>query len=194
MRVWYASRTNLGALAAHQQVVPVYYEELPNVSRDDVGTVRMRAPIQPGDQAPDFRLPSTAGEITGSEIWRDAKLVLAFYTEDGTPACQAQVQALAEDLPMLEDLGARVIAISADPLDSHTRFAERLGGAPYPLASDPHLEVAHAYGVADDELKRSRRAVFVIDRGGTVIHANPWFVASSPEQRLAILEALGAEL
>lgn len=154
----------------------------------------MSQPPQPGDRAPDFRLPSTAGEIVGSALWHDAKLVLAFYTEDGTPACQTQVQTLAEDLPMFEELGARLVAISADPLDSHVRFAERLGSMPYPLASDPDLSVARAYGVADDEQKRSRRAVFVIDRGGTVVHANPWFSASSPEQRLAILQALGAEL
>ncbi|MCS6802722.1 MAG: peroxiredoxin [Chloroflexota bacterium] len=152
----------------------------------------MSQPPQPGDQAPDFRLPSTAGEIVGSELWRDAKLVLAFYTEDGTPACQAQAQTLAEDLPLIEELGARLVAISADPLDSHARFAERLGGVPYPLASDLDLTVARAYGVADEEQKRSRRAVFVIDRGGVVIYANPWFSAASPEQRLALLEALGA--
>jgi peroxiredoxin Q/BCP len=152
----------------------------------------MNASPQPGDAAPDFCLPSTAGEITGSALWCDRKLVLAFYSEDGTPACEAQTLTLAEDLPMFEDLGARLVAVSADPLESHARFAERLGGAPYPLASDPDLTVARAYGVADEEQKRSRRAVFVIGQGGLILHANPWFSASSPEQRLAILEALGA--
>ena len=151
-------------------------------------------PPQPGDRAPDFRLPSTGGEIAGSDLWQRGKLVLTFYTEDGTPACQSQVMTLAEDLPMLEELGATVVAVSADDLESHGRFAEKIGGAPYPLASDADLTTARAYGVADEEQKRSRRAVFVIDESGTIVHANPWFSASSPEQRLAILEALGAEL
>ncbi|MFN8533513.1 MAG: redoxin domain-containing protein [Dehalococcoidia bacterium] len=154
----------------------------------------MSQPLQTGENAPDFRLPSTAGEVAGSDLWRDGKLVLTFYTEDGTPACQAQVLTLAEDLPMLAELGAQVVAISADPIESHVRFAEGIGGAPYPLASDPDLSAARAYGVADEEQKRSRRAVFVVDQGGTILHANPWFSAASPEQRLAILEALGAEL
>ena len=152
----------------------------------------MNPPPQAGDPAPDFHLPSTAGEVIGSALWSATKLVLAFYTEDATPACSAQMQTLTEDLPMFEELGARLVAVSADPLDSHVRFAERLGGVPYPLASDADLTVARAYGVSDEEQKRSRRAVFVIDRGGTVLYANPWYSANSPEQRLAILEALGA--
>ena len=41
--------------------------------------------IQVGEQAPDFTLPSTIGRITLSEVWRDRKVVLAFYIEDNTP-------------------------------------------------------------------------------------------------------------
>ena len=151
----------------------------------------MPQPPQPGETAPDFRLPSTVGEVVGSDLWASGPVVLAFYTEDGTPACQSQVRALAEDLPLLSEFGARVIAISADSLESHRRFLERLGDLPYPLASDPDLTVARAYGVADEEQKRSRRAVFVIGAGGRILHTNPWFSAASPEQRLAVLEALG---
>lgn len=41
--------------------------------------------VQVGEQAPDFTLPSTAGPLTLSEVWRDRKVVLAFYIEDNTP-------------------------------------------------------------------------------------------------------------
>ena len=41
--------------------------------------------LQLGDQAPDFTLPSTVGLITMKEVWRDRKVVLAFYIEDNTP-------------------------------------------------------------------------------------------------------------
>ena len=41
--------------------------------------------FQVGEKAPDFTLPSTAGILTLSEVWRDRKVVLAFYTEDNTP-------------------------------------------------------------------------------------------------------------
>ena len=41
--------------------------------------------VQTGDSAPDFTLPSTAGTITLSEVWRERKAVLVFYTEEFTP-------------------------------------------------------------------------------------------------------------
>ena len=41
--------------------------------------------VQVGEQAPDFTLPSTVGQLTLSEVWRDRKVVLAFYIEDNTP-------------------------------------------------------------------------------------------------------------
>jgi len=41
--------------------------------------------FQVGEQAPDFTLASTVGPITLSEVWRDRKVILAFYIEDNTP-------------------------------------------------------------------------------------------------------------
>ena len=50
---------------------------------------------------------------------------------------------------------------------------------------------ASAYGVVDDAGKRSRRAVFVIDTGGRILHAEPWFQPGNPGQYEAIFRALG---
>ena len=41
--------------------------------------------LKVGEPATDFTLPSTSGQLTLSQIWRDKKVVLAFYMEDGTP-------------------------------------------------------------------------------------------------------------
>lgn len=144
-----------------------------------------------GDRAPDFTLPSTAGDITLSDLTSDSKVILAFYTEDNTPLCSSELSVLKEDYEIIETLGARVVAISADNIVEHTDFAERLGGLPFPLASDPHLEVAKAYRVAGEDGKRSRRAVFVIDRRGEILHAEPWFQPGNPNQYEAIFNALG---
>ena len=40
---------------------------------------------QVGEPVPDFTLPSTAGPVVLSQVWRDRKVVLAFYIEDQTP-------------------------------------------------------------------------------------------------------------
>ncbi len=144
-----------------------------------------------GDQAPDFTLPSTSGDVRLSDLWDRGKVVLAFYTEDNTPLCSNEVAMLRDDCDIIRELGAEVVAVSADSLESHADFESRISGVPFPLLSDSGLEAARAYGVVDDAGKRSRRAAFVIDTGGRVLHAEPWFQPGNPGQYEAIFRALG---
>jgi peroxiredoxin Q/BCP len=143
-----------------------------------------------GDRAPDFVLPSTEGELRLSDLLREGRVLLAFYFEDGTPTCSTEIAALKDAHDPLRQLGARVIAVSADSIESHRAFAERLGGLPYPLASDPELATARAYDtVAQDDQRRSRRALFVIEQDGTIAYtANPY----SPNSLSQLEEALRA--
>ncbi|MCH8200521.1 MAG: redoxin domain-containing protein [Chloroflexi bacterium] len=148
----------------------------------------------PGDPAPRFTLPTTAGELSLDDLTARGKLVLAFYAEDATPLCSSQLSMLKDDYDAVRELGASVLALSADSLDSHRQFAQRLGGLPFPLASDEDLAVARLYNVADEEAKRSARAVFVIDGEGVITHAEPWFQPGNPAQVEAIFRALGLEM
>lgn len=148
---------------------------------------------EPGEQAPDFTLPSTSGELRLSDATERAKVILAFYYEDATPGCANELSMLRDDYDLVRELGAEVIAVSADNLESHQAFADRLGAVPFPLASDEKLAAATAFDVVDDAGKRSRRAVFVIDRGGSVLHAERWFQPGNPTQYEAIFRALGLE-
>lgn len=148
----------------------------------------------PSDPAPRFTLPTTDGEVSLNGLTAKGKVVLAFYAEDATPLCSTQVSMLKDDYDTVRELGASVLAVSADSLDSHRQFAERLGGLPFPLASDEDLTVARLYNVADEEAKRSGRAVFVIDEEGLITHAEPWFQPGNPAQFEAIFRALGLEM
>jgi peroxiredoxin Q/BCP len=149
--------------------------------------------LDPGEQAPDFTLPSTEGDVNLRDLTERSKVVLAFYYEDATPLCSNEVSMLKNDYDVVRELGGEVIAVSADSVESHAAFAERLGGDPFPLASDVRLEAAKAFDAVDDSGKRSRRAVFVIDRGGKLLHAEPWFQPGNPTQYEAIFRALGLE-
>ena len=144
-----------------------------------------------GDAAPDFTLPSTVGDITLSEVSTDSQIVLAFYIEDRTPGCARMLSALQGEYATIRELDAEVIAISADPLDSHAAFSESLGGCPFPLASDIDLKVAASYGAIADDGKSMVRAVFVVGKGGRVIHSIPWFQPGSTAQFFEIFQALG---
>ena len=148
-----------------------------------------------GDAAPDFTLPSTDVDVRLSERLRAGRVLLAFYFEDATPTCSTEVEALKDAYETLQELGADIIAVSADSIESHRAFAERLGGLPFPLASDADLRVARAYdAVAEDDPHRSRRALFVIEQDGTIAYtANP-FSPGSLSQLEGAFRALGVEL
>jgi len=146
-----------------------------------------------GDQAPDFSLPTTEGVIRLSDLTARGKVALAFYFEDATPMCSNEISMLKHDYELVRELGAEVVAVSADSLESHRAFVERLGGVPFALASDEKLEAARAFDVVDDSGKRSRRAVFVIEDGGRIAHVERWFQPGNPGQYEAIFRALGLE-
>jgi peroxiredoxin Q/BCP len=148
-----------------------------------------------GDRAPDFALPSTDGEVRLNDLLSRGRVLLGFYFEDATPACSTEVEALKDAHETLRELGAAVVAISADGLESHRAFADRLGGVPFPLASDEDLVVVRAYGaVAEDDPRRSRRALFAIDPDGTVLYAANPYSPNSLSQLEGALRALGVEV
>jgi peroxiredoxin Q/BCP len=148
--------------------------------------------IAAGDRAPAFSVQTDRGRLTLGDLIGARKLVLAFYYEDLTPTCSTQVSSLKEGFETFEELGANVLAVSSDTLESHQMFAERLGGVPFPLASDLDLTLARLYGVVDESGKRARRAVFVIDRDGTVLLALPYYNPANVSQFEHVFLALGA--
>jgi peroxiredoxin Q/BCP len=148
-----------------------------------------------GDRAPDFDLPGTDGVVRLNERLASGRTLLAFYSEDGTPSCSTELEALKDAHETLRELGAQVIAISADSVESHRAFDERLGGLPFPLVSDEDLSAARAYGaVAEDDPRRSRRALFVIDRDGTVLYAANPYSPNNLAQLEGAFRALGLDL
>ncbi len=146
-----------------------------------------------GERAPDFRLSGTTGEVRLAARLASGPVVLVFYMEDSTPTCSQQVASFQTEHATLADLGAQVLAISSDSLDSHQRFADRLGGLPFPLLSDPDLEVARLYGVVDEPTKRAQRAVFVIDSDGTIRQRFVPYSVAGTEHFLGVFEALGLQ-
>ncbi|MCI0779689.1 MAG: redoxin domain-containing protein [Chloroflexi bacterium] len=49
------------------------------------------------------------------------------------------------------------MAVSADSLESHERFAQAMGVCPFPLVCDEELEAARLYGVVGQDGRRSHR-------------------------------------
>ena len=129
-----------------------------------------------------------------SERLESGRLLLAFYFEDSTPACSAEIATLVDVYEPIREIGGDIVAISADSLASHRDFAARLR-VPCALASDPDLEAAQRYEVVSEEdPKRSRRALFVIEQYGAVSYAANPYSPTSLSQLEGALRAMGLEI
>jgi thioredoxin-dependent peroxiredoxin len=121
--------------------------------------------LNAGDPAPDFELPGTGGKTYRLADYRGRKLVLAFYPGDFTAVCTKQFCSYRDQGERLDGLGAEVLGISPQSVESHERFTQEKS-LNVPLLADEEKAVAKAYGVLAGPMVR--RAVFVIDEEGVV--------------------------
>ena len=119
---------------------------------------------QVGEAAPDFELPGTDGPFRLSEH-RGERVVLLFYPGDNTPVCKAQFCSYRDRPDEFAALGASVVGISAQDVDSHQGFIEK-NTLTVPLLADVDGAVAKAYSAHGR--MGTKRAVVVIDEGGVV--------------------------
>jgi thioredoxin-dependent peroxiredoxin len=123
-----------------------------------------------GTQAPAFTLPGTGAKEYSLSDYAGQPVVLVFYPGDDTPVCTKQLNSYNDDLSQFESIGAQVLAISAQDVNSHEAFAAKHGFA-FPLLADPDKAVAGAYGTLGP-LGFPRRSVFVIDKEGVIRYAH----------------------
>jgi peroxiredoxin Q/BCP len=124
-----------------------------------------------GDRAPEFELPGTGGRSYSLIEYRGKPVVLVFYPGDNTAVCTTQLNAYSSDIEQFEDVGAHVLAVSPQDVDSHEQFSCRQGGFKFPLLADCDKKVGAAYGVLGP-LGFYKRSVFVVDGEGIVRYAH----------------------
>ena len=124
--------------------------------------------VQVGDKAPDFTLPSQAGEqVSLYDRLGDRVVVLYFYPKDNTSGCTAEACAFRDSYESFTEAGADVIGVSSDSVDKHAGFAGK-HSLPFTLLSDKGGQVRKSYGVPATLGVLPGRVTYVIDRGGTV--------------------------
>jgi len=133
-------------------------------------------PAVVGEPAPPFSLAGSDGTEAGRRTYtleelRGQPVVLVFYPGDNTPVCTRQLNAYTADIGEFEAVGARVLAISPQSVESHEGFSCKQGGFAFPLLADEDKAVGEAYGVVGP-LGFYRRSAFVLDAGGVVRYAH----------------------
>ena len=155
----------------------------------------MSNPLQIGDMAPDFALPSDTGETVRLSDLRGKRVVLYFYPKDDTSGCTTQACGFRDAYPVIEEKNAVVLGVSPDGVKSHQKFKTK-HNLPFTLLVDEEHSAAEAYGVWGEKSMYGKkymgitRSHFVIDEAGRLIDVQVKVSpADSVAKALAVLEA-----
>jgi peroxiredoxin (alkyl hydroperoxide reductase subunit C) len=123
-----------------------------------------------GDTAPDFRAPTTLGEITFSDWQKGSWVVLFSHPADFTPVCSTELTEFARRSSEFAQRNAKLMGLSIDSIHSHLAWRENLKQIldveiDYPIVADIDMKVAKLYGMLHENTSATAtvRAVFVID-------------------------------
>ena len=130
--------------------------------------------VDVGSKAPDFTLPDQDRQATTlSEKLVKGPVVLAFFPAAFSGVCQKEMCTFRDSMAELSKVNAQVYGVSTDTFFALKAWddQQKLG---FPLLSDYNKDVIRKYGVVNPDMiglkDISKRAVFVIDRGGVVRH------------------------
>ncbi len=124
--------------------------------------------VKVGDKAPDFKLPSQMGDnVTLSEFFGKRNIVLYFYPKDESIGCTKEACTFRDSYEELTNLGAEVLGVSGQSVESHKSFATH-HGLPFILLSDESNTVRKLYGVPSTMGLIPGRVTYIIDKKGIV--------------------------
>ena len=131
-------------------------------------TAPAATPPAVGTTAPDFTLPSTAGDKVSLAAFRGRQhVLLAFFPLAFTSTCTEEMCAFRDDWDEFAKHGVAVLPISVDATPSLKAYKDQYE-LKTELLSDFKREVSRLYGVLNEERFMSKRAYFLIDREGVL--------------------------
>ena len=127
-----------------------------------------------GAKAPDFTLPNQDREpVTLSEQLKKGPVVLAFFPAAFSSVCTTEMCTFRDSAADLNTVKATVLGVSVDTFFAQKAWADSMK-LNFPLLSDFNKTVVRQYGVVNPDMiglkDIAKRAVFVIDKSGTVRH------------------------
>src|SRR3977135_2875003 len=106
--------------------------------------------LQIGAVAPDFEAETTEGKIKFHHWLATHWSLLFSHQKDFTPVCTTELGALAKLKPEFDKRGVKLMGLSVDPVDRHSKWSEDIketqGAAPnYPMIGDTDFNVSKLY-------------------------------------------------
>jgi peroxiredoxin len=133
------------------------------------------AALKPGDPAPDFTTQATlAGKpftFALADALKSGPVVLYFYPAAFTKGCTIEAHDFAEATEQFKALGATVIGVSHDPIDTLNKFSVSECRNKFAVASDADQKISKAYDATLLFTSYSSRTSYVIAPDGKIIYA-----------------------
>jgi peroxiredoxin Q/BCP len=151
--------------------------------------------VKIGDKAPLFILPDKDGKDIVLDSFIGKKIiVLYFYPKDETAGCTAEACTFRDRYELFQKIGAEVIGISGDSLESHENFASKYK-LPFILLSDEKNEVRKLYNVKSTFGFIPGRVTYIIDKKGIIRHifVSQFNPKKHVDEALRIIEEINAE-
>jgi peroxiredoxin len=124
-----------------------------------------------GDRFPSLNLSLPGGEtLTLPDALRGGYGIVLFYRGSWCPYCKAQLRAFQAAGEQLAELGARVVATSADD-EATTRDTIRQDGLRFPVAygAQPAVLRAATGAFINEDPPHLQSTGFVLDRSGRIV-------------------------
>ena len=122
-----------------------------------------------GTDAPSFNLQDQNGEWHTLENYRDQWLAVYFYPRDDTPGCTKEACNFRDNIYAFKAIGAAVVGISFDDVESHKAFSDKYK-LPFTILADEDGQTAREYGVLRDYklVKLASRQSFLVSPEGKI--------------------------
>ena len=128
-----------------------------------------QAQLKTGEKVPVFRLKDQNGQLFDlASVLGKQPLVIYFYPKDETSICTKEACSFRDSYEKFQQLGAKVIGISSDGVQSHREFAAN-HKLPFTLLADTANQARKLFGVPKNFVLPGR-VTYVVDKKGVVIH------------------------
>jgi alkyl hydroperoxide reductase subunit AhpC len=116
-----------------------------------------------GDEAPNFTAQTTEGPIDFHQWIGNQWAILFSHPKDFTPVCTTELGYMARIKPEFERRNTKIIGLSVDSVEDHTRWAkdiqETQGAAPnFPIIADSDFKVSKLYDMLPAPVSGDARA------------------------------------
>ncbi|MBV9890727.1 MAG: peroxiredoxin [Rhizobacter sp.] len=138
-------------------------------------TTSAYAALDVGDAAPNFTVPAALGgkvySFRLSDSLAKGPVVLYFFPAAFSVGCSIEAHEFAESMAKFEALGATVIGVSSDDIDTLGKFSVQACQGRFPVASDSTQSVMKSYdAVMQTRPDYANRVSYVIAPNGKVVY------------------------